>query len=150
MSKRFQGLGVALITPFTPEGDIDFPGLERMVHHVASSKAHYLVALGSTGEAMLMSGDEHRRVLDFIMEVNAGRLPIVAGFDGQGGTLAAVERIATMDPKGLSALLVSPPSYIKPGQEGMKSHFKALAEAAPLPIIMYNVPSRAGVSLRYL
>lgn len=147
MSKRFQGLGVALITPFTPEGDIDFPGLERMVHHVASSKAHYLVALGSTGEAMLMSGDEHRRVLDFIMEVNAGRLPIVAGFDGQGGTLAAVERIATMDPKGLSALLVSPPSYIKPGQEGMKSHFKALAEAAPLPIIMYNVPSRAGVTM---
>ena len=83
MSKRFQGLGVALITPFTPQGDIDFPGLERMVHHVASSKAHYLVALGSTGEAMLMSSDEHRRVLDFIMEVNAGRLPIVAGFDGQ-------------------------------------------------------------------
>ncbi len=147
MSKRFQGLGVALITPFTPQGDIDFPALERMVHHVASSKAHYLVALGSTGETMLMSGDEHRRVLDFIMEVNAGRLPVVAGFDGQGGTAAAVERIAALDPKGLSALLISPPAYIKPGQEGIKRHFKALAEAAPLPIIMYNVPSRAGVTM---
>ena len=147
MSKRFQGLGVALITPFTPQGDIDFPGLERMVHHVASSKAHYLVALGSTGEAMLMAESEHRRVLDFIMEVNAGRLPIVAGFDGQGGTAAAVERIASLDPKGLSSLLVSPPAYIKPGQEGIKAHFKALAEAAPLPIIMYNVPSRAGVTM---
>lgn len=147
MSKRFQGLGVALITPFTPQGDIDFPGLEKMVHHVSSSKAHYLVALGSTGEAMLMSADEHRLVLDFIMEVNAGRLPIVAGFDGQGGTMAAAERIAALDPKGLSALLVSPPAYIKPGQEGIKAHFKALAEAAPLPIIMYNVPSRASVTM---
>lgn len=145
MSKRFQGLGVALITPFTPDGQIDFPGLERMVHHVASSKAHMLVALGSTGEAQLLSEEEQRRVLDFIVEVNAGRLPIVAGFDGHGGTLSAAERISRIDPKGLSALLVSPPAYVKPSQEGMKAHFTALAEAAPLPIIMYNVPSRTGV-----
>ena len=147
MSKRFQGLGVALITPFTPAGDIDFPGLERMVHHVASSKAHFLVALGSTGEAQLLSAEEQRRVLDFIVEVNAGRLPIVAGFDGQGSTVAATERLSRFDPKGISALLVSPPAYIKPGQSGMEAHFTALAEAAPLPIIMYNVPSRTGVTM---
>lgn len=147
MSKRFQGLGVALITPFTPEGSIDFPGLERMVHHVASSKAHYIVALGSTGEAQLLTGEEQRRVLDFIMEVNSGRLPIVAGFDGQGGTVAAADRISRLDPKGISALLVSPPAYVKPGQAGMMAHFKALAAASPLPIIMYNVPSRTGVTM---
>jgi 4-hydroxy-tetrahydrodipicolinate synthase len=147
MSKRFQGLGVALITPFTAEGAIDFPGLERMVHHVSSSKAHFLLALGSTGEALLMSVEEQRRVLDFVMEVNAGRLPVVAGFDAQGGTDAAVERIHQLDPKGLSALLISPPAYIKPSQAGMVAHFTALAEASPLPIIMYNVPSRTGVTM---
>lgn len=147
MSKRFQGLGVALITPFTADGAIDFPGLERMVHHVSSSKAHFLLALGSTGEALLMSVEEQRRVLDFVMEVNAGRLPVVAGFDAQGGTDAAVERIHQLDPKGLSALLISPPAYIKPSQAGMVAHFTALAEASPLPIIMYNVPSRTGVTM---
>jgi len=147
MSKRFQGLGIALITPFTAEGKIDFPGLERMVHHVSGSKAHFLVALGSTGEAQLLTPEEHRRVLDFIVEVNAGRLPIVAGFDANGGTQAAVERMRSWDPGGVSALLVSPPAYIKPGQDGMMAHFQALAEAAPLPIIMYNVPSRTGVTM---
>ncbi len=147
MSKRFQGLGVALITPFTPEGNIDFPGLERMVHHVASSKAHFLVALGSTGEAQLMSDEEQRRVLDFIMEVNAGRLPVVAGFSAAGGTRAAVDRIKAFDAEGLAGLLISPPGYVKPGQAGMVAHFKALAGASPLPIIMYNVPSRTGVDM---
>ena len=147
MSKRFQGLGVALITPFNADGQIDFPGLERMVHHVAASKAHFLLALGSTGEAQLMSTEEQRRVLDFIVEVNAGRLPIVAGFDASGGTEAAVERIRTWDPGGVSALLISPPAYIKPSQKGMVAHFRALAESAPVPIIMYNVPSRTGVTM---
>ncbi len=147
MSKRFQGLGVALITPFTPNGDIDFPGLERMVHHVAGSKAHFLVALGSTGESQLMSDEEHRRVLDFIMEVNAGRLPIVAGFSAAGGTRAAVERMRSFDAGGLAGFLISPPAYVKPGQAGMMELFTALAEAAPLPIIMYNVPSRTGVNM---
>ena len=119
MSKRFQGLGVALITPFTPEGNIDFPGLERMVHHVSTSKAHFLVALGSTGEAQLMSEEEQRRVLDFIVEVNAGRLPVVAGFSAAGGTRAAVDRIKALDVEGLAGLLISPPAYVKPGQAGM-------------------------------
>mgnify|MGYP000852606513 FL=1 len=94
-----------------------------------------------------MSVEEQRRVLDFVMEVNAGRLPVVAGFDAQGGTDAAVERIHQLDPKGLSALLISPPAYIKPSQAGMVAHFTALAEASPLPIIMYNVPSRTGVTM---
>lgn len=147
MSKRFQGLGVALITPFTPAGEIDFPGLERMVHHVAGSKAHFLVALGSTGEANLLTPEEQRRVLDFIMEVNAGRMPIVAGFDGNASTAACVGRLKALDAKGLAGLLVSPPAYVKPGQAGMVAHFRALAEVSPLPIIMYNVPSRTGVTM---
>ena len=147
MTKRFSGLGVALITPFSDEGSIDFPGLERMVHHVSSSKAHFLVVLGSTGEAQLLDVQEQRRVLDFVQEVNAGRLPIVSGFDGTGGTVAAVQRLKELDTKGLSGLLISPPPYIKPGQAGLISFYQALAAASPLPIIMYNVPSRACVNI---
>ena len=147
MTKRFSGLGVALITPFSDEGAIDFPGLEKMVHHVSGSKAHFLVVLGSTGEAQLMDGQEQRRVLDFVQEVNAGRLPVVSGFDGSGGTAAAVRRIEQMDTKGLAGLLVSPPPYIKPSQAALVAYYQALAEASPLPIIMYNVPSRAGVNM---
>lgn len=147
MTKRFTGLGVALITPFTEQGDLDFPGLERMVHHVAGSKAHFLVVLGSTGEAQLMSDEERRRVLDFVQEVNAGRLPIVAGFDTSGGTTAAVGRLRAIDTQGLDGLLMSAPAYIKPEQAGILAHFQALSKASPLPIILYNVPSRAGVAM---
>lgn len=147
MTKRFTGLGVALITPFNAEGQLDFPGLERMVHHVAGSKAHYLVVLGSTGEAHLLDAEEKRRVLDFVQEVNAGRLPIVAGFDVSGGTAAAVQRLRQLDTTGLDGLLISPPPYIKPGQAGMLAMFQALSAASPLPIILYNVPSRTGVHL---
>ncbi len=147
MTKRFTGLGVALITPFNAQGAIDFPSLERMVHHVSGSKAHFLVVLGSTGEAQLLAEDEKRRVLDFVQEVNAGRLPMVAGFDVSGGTEAAVQRLRQLDTTGLDGLLISPPTYIKPGQAGMTEMFEALSEASPLPIILYNVPSRTGVHL---
>ena len=147
MTKRFTGLGVALITPFNAEGALDFPGLERMVHHVAGSKAHFLVVLGSTGEAHLLDVEEKRRVLDFVQEVNGGRLPLVAGFDVSGGTASAVRRLRQLDTSGLDGLLISPPPYIKPGQAGMVTMFQALSEASPLPIILYNVPSRTGVNL---
>ena len=147
MTKRFTGLGVALITPFNAEGALDFPGLERMVHHVSGSKAHFLVVLGSTGEAQLMDAEEKRRVLDFVQEVNGGRLPIVAGFDAGGGTASAVQRLHQMDTTGLDGLLISPPPYIKPGQAGVVDMFQALSDASPLPIILYNVPSRTGVHL---
>lgn len=147
MTKRFSGLGVALITPFQETGALDFPALERMVHHVASSKAHFLVVLGSTGEAQLMSEEEQRRVMDFTQEVNGGRLPIVAGFDSSGGTAACIQRLGALDTTGLDGLLVSAPAYIRPGQAGLVAHFKAIAEASPLPIILYNVPSRTGVNM---
>ena len=147
MNKRFTGLGVALITPFNEHGSLDFPGLERMVHHVAGSKAHFLVVLGSTGEAQLMDEEEQRRVLDFVQEVNGSRLPIVAGFDTSGGTAAAVARLKAIDAQGLEGLLMSAPAYIKPGQAGIVAHFQALSEASPLPIILYNVPSRTGVAM---
>ena len=147
MTKRFTGLGVALITPFNDQGAIDYPGLERMVHHVAGSKAHFLVVLGSTGEAQLLTDEEKRRVLDFVQEVNDGRLPLVAGLDVSGGTVAAVQRLRQLDTTGLDGLLISAPAYIKPGQAGLVEMFEALSEASPLPIILYNVPSRTGVHL---
>lgn len=148
MTKRFSGLGVALITPFNDQAEVDYPGLERMVHHVAGSKAHFLVVLGSTGEAHLLSVDEQRRVLDFVREVNADRLPLVAGFDSSGGTKAAAERLSALDASGLSGLLISAPAYIRPGQAGLIDHFKALDAVSPLPIVLYNVPSRTGVNLQ--
>lgn len=147
MTKRFSGLGVALITPFQETGALDFPALERMVHHVASSKAHFLVVLGSTGEAQLMTAEEQRRVMDFTQEVNGGRLPIVAGFDPAGGTAACIQRLGALDTTGLDGLLISAPAYIRPGQSGLVAHFKAIAEVSPLPIILYNVPSRTGVNM---
>lgn len=147
MTKRFTGLGVALITPFTEQGSIDFPALERMVHHVCGSKAHFLVVLGSTGEAQMMNPEEHRRVLDFVQEVNHGRLPLVAGFDTSGGTAAAVARLGALDTTGIDGLLMSAPAYVKPGQAGLVAHFKALSAVSPLPIILYNVPSRTGVAM---
>lgn len=147
MTKRFTGLGVALITPFNDQGAIDYPGLERMVHHVAGSKAHFLVVLGSTGEAQLLTDEEKRRVLDFVQEVNDGRLPLVAGLDVSGGTVASVQRLRQLDTTGLDGLLISAPAYIKPGQAGLVEMFEALSEASPLPIILYNVPSRTGVHL---
>ncbi len=144
MQKRFKGTGVALVTPFKSDGSIDWEDLERVVEHVVAGGVEYLVSLGTTGESVTLSDDEHRQILDFTIKVNRGRLPVVAGVFGDNNTAALVEKIKGFNFEGIDALLSSSPAYNRPSQEGIFQHYMALADVSPLPIIIYNVPSRTA------
>ena len=140
---RFSGTGVALITPFK-NGKVDFEALERVTEHVIQGGVDFLVALGTTGEAITLNDRETQEVLDCILRVNNGRLPVVAGPFGENNTARMVEKVQAFNFDGFDALMSSSPAYNKPNQEGIYQHFMALAEVSPLPVIIYNVPSRTG------
>ncbi|HND86703.1 MAG TPA: 4-hydroxy-tetrahydrodipicolinate synthase [Saprospiraceae bacterium] len=144
MHKRFKGTGVALVTPFKRDGSLDWDGLERVIEHVIAGGVEFLVSLGTTGESATLSEEEQRQVLDFTIKTNRGRLPVVAGVFGGNNTAALVDKIKGFNFEGIDALLSSNPSYSRPGQEGIFQHYMALADASPLPIIIYNVPSRTA------
>lgn len=139
---ELKGLGVAMITPFHENGKIDFAGLEKLIKHLHGG-AHYLVVMGTTGEAVTLSEEERFSILDFVLEINAGKLPVVFGMGGSD-TRSLAEEMARFDRKGVSAFLSASPAYNKPTQEGIFRHYKALSDASPLPIIMYNVPGRTA------
>lgn len=141
--QKFSGTGVALVTPFL-NGNIDFEALERVIEHVIQGGVDFLVSLGTTGEAITLSERECREVFDFTLRVNNGRLPIVAGMFGDNNTARLVERVKTFNFEGFDAIMSSSPSYSKPSQEGIFLHFMELEKVSPLPIIIYNVPSRTG------
>lgn len=141
--QKFSGTGVALVTPFL-NGKIDFEALERVIEHVIQGGVDFLVSLGTTGEAITLSERECREVFDFTLRVNNGRLPIVAGMFGDNNTARLVERVKTFNFEGFDAIMSSSPSYSKPSQEGIFLHFMELEKVSPLPIIIYNVPSRTG------
>jgi 4-hydroxy-tetrahydrodipicolinate synthase len=146
MSQNLQiirGTGVALVTPFK-EGAIDWNALENIIEHVIVGGVDFLVSLGTTGESSTLSEEEHRKILDFTIKINAGRKPLVAGVFGGNNTLALVEKIKGFNFEGIDALLSSNPAYNKPGQEGIFQHYMAIAKVSPLPIIIYNVPSRSA------
>ncbi len=140
------GLGVALVTPFRPDGNIDFDALGRLVDHVTAGGVDYLVALGTTAETPTLSPEERRAVLGFILKRNGGRLPVVAGIGGNC-TAAVVRAVGDFDLTGVSAILSVTPFYNKPGQEGLYRHYMAVAEVSPVPVILYNVPGRTGVNM---
>lgn len=146
LHQKLRGTGVALVTPFK-NGAIDWDGLERIIEHVIQGGVEFLVSLGTTGESSTTTDAEHRAILDFTIKINRGRLPLVAGVFGGNNTAAMVEKIKGFDFKGIDALLSSNPAYNKPGQEGIFQHYMALAEASPLPIIIYNVPSRTSSNM---
>jgi 4-hydroxy-tetrahydrodipicolinate synthase len=146
LQQKFRGTGVALVTPFK-NGAIDWEDLERVVEHVVAGGVEYLVSLGTTGESSTTSDEEHRQILDFTIKINRGRLPLVAGVFGSNNTAALVEKVKTFNFEGIDAILASNPAYSKPGQEGIFQHYMALAEAAPRPIIIYNVPSRTSSNM---
>jgi 4-hydroxy-tetrahydrodipicolinate synthase len=146
LQKRLSGTGVALVTPFK-NGMIDWDGLERVIEHVISGGVEFLVSLGTTGESVTTSDAEHRQILDFTIKTNRGRVPLVAGIFGGNNTAALVEKVKSYNFEGIDALLSSNPSYNKPGQEGIYQHYMALAEASPLPILIYNVPSRTASNM---
>lgn len=137
------GAGVALVTPFHSDGTIDFAGLEKLIEHQISGGMDYLVSLGTTGEVATLSEDERKAVWAFTAEKVKGRVPLVAGIGGNN-TAEIIHQLAQFDASGYAAVLSVSPYYNKPTQEGIFQHYKALAAASPLPLIVYNVPGRTG------
>lgn len=146
MRDVLQGTGVALVTPFDQNKKIDFPALERLVEYVIAGGVDYLVALGTTAETPTLSCEEKKEVADFIRKQNNGRLPLVYGIGGNC-TDNVVAQIKDYDLDGVDAILSVTPYYNKPSQEGIYQHYKAVAEASPKPVILYNVPGRTGVNM---
>ncbi len=137
------GCGTALVTPFTDTGGLDEPALREFVDWQIAEGVHFLVPCGSTGEAATMTLDEHRRVVAITVEQANGRLPVVAGA-GSNDTQKAIALSKEMQTVGASHLLHTSPMYNKPPQRGIVAHFRAIADAVPLPIVIYNVPGRTG------
>ncbi len=146
MENKFTGTGVALVTPFNRE-KIDFDALEKLIEHVIGGGVEYVVSLGTTGEAGVLTDREQWQVVDFTVKKAAGRVPVVLGIFGGNNTAALVERMRSFDFSGIDALLCASPAYSKPSQEGIFRHYMRLAEASPLPIILYNVPARTASNL---
>ena len=145
VQNKIKGVGVALITPFN-NFEVDYPALERMVEHVIAGGVDYIVALGSTAETATLSLEERQQVYDFVVEHTAGRVPIVVGMGGNN-THELVEQLRTFEMHDAVAILSVVPYYNKPSQEGIFRHYMAVAEASPVPVILYNVPGRTGVNM---
>ena len=145
VQNQIKGVGVALITPFN-NLEVDYPALARMVEHVIAGGVDYIVALGSTAETATLSLEERQQVYDFVVEHTAGRVPIVVGMGGNN-THELVEQLRTFDMHDAVAILSVVPYYNKPSQEGIFRHYMAVAEASPVPVILYNVPGRTGVNM---
>ncbi len=143
---NFDGTGIALVTPFKRDDSIDFRALSDVVEHVINNHIEYLVVLGTTGETPVLSEDEQRSIVRHVIDVNKGRIPVVVGMGGNN-TSALINKIGRWDFQGIDAILTASPNYNKPSQKGIHAHYMAVAEASPLPIIIYNVPSRTGSNI---
>ena len=143
----FKGLGIALITPFTSEGRVDYDALKRLIEYQLANGADFLCILATTGEAPCLTQQERDDITAFTRERVAGRVPILK-YCGGNNTAAVVEEIKTTDWTGIDGILSICPYYNKPSQEGIYQHFKAIAEVSPLPIVLYNVPGRTGVNMK--
>ena len=143
----FKGTGIALITPFKQDQSVDTESLIRIVNHVIDNGADFLVALGTTSEAPTLSADEKKLVVDTILKTNADRLPVLLGMGGNN-TEAVIEAIKAQDFTGIQGILSVVPYYNKPNQRGMRAHFESIADASPVPVVVYNVPGRVGVNLQ--
>lgn len=141
-----KGLGTALITPFKADGSVDYEALKRVLDTQLTGAVDYIVVLGTTGEAATMTENERAEVRTFVRKYVNGRVPLVLGVGGNN-TAAVCESLKTMDLSGFEAILSVCPYYNKPNQEGLYQHFCKVAEASPVPVILYNVPGRTGVNL---
>ncbi|HSY76812.1 MAG TPA: 4-hydroxy-tetrahydrodipicolinate synthase [Bacteroidia bacterium] len=144
--QNFSGTGVAIITPFRKDGSIDFKALEKLIEHLVKGKVEYIVALGTTGETATLNKEEKAAVTEHILDVVDNRLPVVLGIGGNN-TSEIVHCIETSDLSRIEAVLSVSPYYNKPSQEGIYQHYKAISDASPLPIIVYNVPSRTASNI---
>jgi len=143
----FRGLGIALVTPFTSSGEIDYPSLEKLIEYQLANGADFLCILATTGETPCLSVEERVSIKQFVVEKVAGRVPILMGCGGNN-TLALIEEIRNTNFSGIDGLLSVCPYYNKPSQEGLYRHFMKIAEESPLPVVLYNVPGRTGVNLK--
>jgi len=140
------GTGVALVTPFKEDLNVDFAALRNIVNFNIDNGTNYLVIMGTTGESVTVNKSEKKEIVKVISEVNNDRLPLVLGIGGNN-TAEVISEINNTDLSGISALLSVSPYYSKPTQEGIYQHFKAISEASPIPIILYNVPGRTAKSM---
>ena len=140
------GTGVALITPFNNNSSIDFKSLANLIEHVINGGVDFLVILGTTAETTSLSVEEKKEVINFIIEKNKKRLPLVLGIGGNN-TNKVIKEILSTDLSSFDAILSVTPYYNKPSQEGLYFHYKEISQASPIPIILYNVPSRTGVNM---
>lgn len=136
-----------MITPFTADRSVDTNALTSIVNHVIDNGADFLVILGTTSEAPTLTAEEKKLVISTILKANNGRLPALLGMGGNN-TQAVIEAIKTQDFTGIQGILSVVPFYNKPNQRGMKAHFEAIADASPVPVVVYNVPGRVGVNLQ--
>jgi len=143
---KFYGTGVAVVTPFHADGQVDYDGLKNLLNYLIDGGVEYVVSLGTTGETATLTEDEKKKVWAFTAEAVAGRINLVAGIGGNN-TAEVVKQVKQFDITGYDAILSASPAYNKPTQEGIYQHYKAIAEVAPLPLILYNVPSRTGSNI---
>ena len=146
MDNRFRGLGVALITPFRSNGSVDYAGLQKVVEHQINGGVDYIVVLGTTGESVTLTSEEKKQVLAQVIEVVHHRVPIVLGIGGNN-TAEVVHTLQSYDLSGVDGILSVSPYYNKPTQEGIYQHYRALAQASLLPILLYNVPGRTASNI---
>ncbi len=147
IQERLFGTGVALVTPFLSNGEVDFKALNQVTEHIIANGVDYLVVMGTTAESATLSKQEKEDVLRAIIQINHGRIPIVYGIGGNYTELV-VQTIKSQDFSGIDAVLTVTPYYNKPNQSGLYRHFETVAQASPVPIILYNVPGRTGVNLQ--
>ena len=143
----FKGLGVALLTPFTAQGEVDYNTLANLVEYQITNGADFLCILATTAEAPCLTKEEKNKITEFIKTVNKGRVPVLK-YCGGNNTAAVVDEIKTTDWTGIDGILSICPYYNKPSQDGLYQHFKAIAEVSPLPIVLYNVPGRTGINMK--
>jgi 4-hydroxy-tetrahydrodipicolinate synthase len=146
LRKKFRGTGIAIVTPFHEDGSIDWDSYKKLTEFWIEGKVEYLVVLGTTGESATVKGKDKQEVFSFLSKTVAGRLPLVAGIGGYD-TGEILESFRTFDLSGYDAILSVSPYYNKPNQEGLFQHYKSIDSATPLPVMMYNVPSRTGQNM---
>lgn len=143
----FRGLGVAVVTPFTLDGAVDYPALKRLIRYQLDSGVDFLCILATTGETPCLTLDEKNKITELVKEENKGLVPILK-YCGGNNTAQVIEEMKATDWTGIDGILSICPYYNKPSQEGLYQHFKAIASASPLPVVMYNVPGRTGVNMK--
>jgi len=145
-SSKFRGTGVAIVTPFTKDGNVDFKGLEKLVNYIIKGGVEYVVVMGTTGESVTLSKEEKQSVVEHVIETVDKRVPVVLGLGGNN-TQEIITALKKDSYAHIDALLSVSPYYNKPNQRGIYQHYKAISEASPLPVILYNVPGRTASNI---